>query len=134
MKKTVPADPLKTNKDLRLSRCYYCGRAKHDTDALFCIMCGRPIVNFCTECSHRNISIARFCEKCGKPTAFLEKGVLLPFNAEQTAFPGYHDPPGPPEGEFTARKRQDDEYKAKRERQKAEQKIRLEEFLKEYDR
>ena len=123
-----PPDPFAMNRDLRLSRCCYCGRAKHDKDALFCVTCGRPVVNFCTGCSRRYGSRVRFCGQCGKPTVFLKKEILLPGDALPAAFTGYHEPPAPPEGPYTLRKRREEEEK----KRGAEREKRLEELMKHY--
>jgi len=124
----LPSDPFRMTKDLRLSRCLYCGQPKHDRDALFCTLCGNPIANSCPECSHRNITIARYCEKCGHPTVFFVKHMLPPYGEEPTATFEYHSPPEPPEGYYTREKRRDEESALK----SKELDKRLEEFLKEF--
>ena len=113
MKTAEKNDPYSMNQDLRLSKCLYCGQARHDRDARFCIMCGNPIVNKCSECPHRNIAIARYCEKCGRPTLFFLRGLLQPFPAEPSTHV-YHQPPDPPEGLYARMKRLEDERAAKK--------------------
>jgi len=113
-------DPLRMNRDRRLAKCLYCGHSRHDADACFCIMCGKPVVNACTGCSHRNIATATYCEKCGQMTAFIAAG-LFPVE--------YHLPPAQPEGIYTREKRMDDIRRQKL----AENTRRLKELLKQYE-
>lgn len=124
----LPSDPFQMTKDLRLSRCLYCGQPKHDKDALFCTLCGSPVVNACAVCSHRNVAVARYCEKCGHPTVFFMKQILPPYGEEPAAPSEYHSPPDPPEGYYTREKREDEERALKLK----EQNKRLEELLKEF--
>ena len=121
----LPSDPFWTTKDLRLSRCLYCGQAKHDKDAVFCTMCGNPIVNACPDCSHRNIAIARYCEQCGQPTVFSVKGILPPYGEPIPVPAEYHAPPEPPEGVYTRSKRMEEERALER----AEKKKQFEELV-----
>jgi ribosomal protein L37E len=52
-----------------------------------CSICGTHIFNFCSsffdgnvdECSYANPGNCRFCEMCGRPTYFFEKGLLKPW-------------------------------------------------------
>jgi len=108
------------NRDRRLAKCLYCGQSRHDSDACFCTMCGKPVVNACTGCSHRNIATAKYCEKCGQMTAFMAAG-LFPVE--------YHLPPAQPEGIYTREKRMDDMRRQKR----ADRDRRLKELLKQYE-
>lgn len=116
------SDPCRMNRDRRLAKCLYCGRSRHDADARFCTMCGKPVVNACTGCSHRNIAIAKYCEKCGQMTAFMAAG-LLPVSGE------YHLPPALPEGEYTRAKRFED----KRRQERVDRDRRLKELWKQYE-
>lgn len=115
-------DPCRMNRDRRLAKCLYCGQSRHDADACFCTMCGKPVVNSCTACSHRNIANARYCEKCGQMTAFMAAG-LLPVSGE------YRLPPAQPEGEYTRAKRMDDKCRQER----ADRDRRLKELAKQYE-
>jgi len=134
MKRTTPAsrempsDPFLMTKDLRLSQCLYCGHPKHDKDAIFCTMCGSPVVNACPECAHRNIAVARYCELCGERTVFFMKGILPPYDEDVPVPTEYHTPPAPPEGYYTREKREEAEYALKRK----EHDKRLQEWIKEF--
>ena len=121
-------DPYKMNEDRRLSVCLYCGQAVQDADARFCMMCGRPVVNECTACGHRNNAFARYCEKCGRRTLFLDRELLRPIDAEPTIHE-YHQPPDPPEGKYTREKRRDEERAVKL----AEREKKWKEYIKNYD-
>lgn len=112
--------PFRTNDGLRLIKCLHCGRSRHDRDALFCVMCGKPVVNVCPRCSHRNISFARYCVKCGRQTVFAAEEYFASDKAarddatKNAAFKDdpvkdiavkYHAPPLPPEGIYSRKKR-----------------------------
>ena len=117
--------PYRTNDGLRLMKCLYCGRSRHDRDALFCVLCGKPVVNVCPFCSHRNISLARYCVKCGRKSVFSAEGFFSEKEVE------YHAPPLPPEGEYTRKKRMEPErrqHRAERDRKLREL---IEQFVKE---
>lgn len=60
------------------SWCPECGYELHNADANYCVICGHPIINICSdpECNHQNTPYARFCEKCGKPTVLYKEGHL----------------------------------------------------------
>ena len=97
--------PFLMTPNLRLVRCLYCGYADSDPDALFCVRCGNPVVNACLACGHRNISLSRRCEDCGRPTIFSARRLIpdepdAPFN--------YLPPPLPPPGPYTRMKLAED--------------------------
>ena len=69
--------------------CPRCGNSEFSSDAMFCRICGADIYNRCEgeiigskiiEISrHKNPSNARYCEKCGKPTSFLNEHILCAY-------------------------------------------------------
>lgn len=67
-------------KTLRVKSCPKCLYKKHLIDAEFCIMCGTDLYNRCDgdnfqQEKHFNPPNARFCFRCGRPTAY---AVFLP--------------------------------------------------------
>jgi hypothetical protein len=46
--------------------CEQCGYSEHDAAALFCDQCGNALARLCPDCNHRNRSIAKYCQKCGR--------------------------------------------------------------------
>ena len=87
-KRTYYPEHIKLDKYKRVVECPFCksdGRyAKGDR----CTVCGTYIFNYCSsyfksidDCPS-NLSNSRFCEICGKPTYFFEKGFLDPWQEE----------------------------------------------------
>jgi len=71
---------------MRVSRCPSCLKDLARIQGEKCPRCGTYIFNFCTsffekeksECSPANHGHYRYCEMCGRPTYFFEKGLLKP--------------------------------------------------------
>lgn len=61
-------------------RCLY----DHSEDDQYCIRCGAPLVNRCTDesgllskgCSKVNSPEAAYCSRCGQPTVFHRAGLV----------------------------------------------------------
>ncbi len=72
----------KTDKD-KLITCVRCTYTTKETDE-FCIRCGAPLHNRCTDepglldkgCKFVNKPEAAYCAKCGHPTVFLRTGLV----------------------------------------------------------
>lgn len=92
-------DGFPMDDDLRVTECPKCKNEEFSPEADFCRICGTSLYNLCdgediydyngnyqdTE-RHRNHGNARFCEKCGKPTMFLNKKFLRPFDEVQNSY------------------------------------------------
>ena len=74
----------------QFKRVVYCPRCKANMSRKSsdkCKICGTYIFNFCSsffnekaaECSYANPGKSRFCEMCGRPTYFSERGLLKPW-------------------------------------------------------
>ena len=85
-------DGFLMDENLRVTVCPKCGNEEFSERANFCRICGTSLYNFCDgediydydgnfdhHEEHRNCGNARFCEKCGKPTAFLNAKYLRPY-------------------------------------------------------
>ena len=86
-------DGCPMDEELRVTECPKCGNEEFSKDADYCRICGTPLYNLCEgediydyngnydrHEGHRNHGNARFCEKCGKPTAFFKAKFLRPYN------------------------------------------------------
>ncbi|MGI6700804.1 MAG: hypothetical protein ACOX6G_10920 [Christensenellales bacterium] len=86
-------DGFVMNEDLRVTECPKCGNEEFSEDADYCRICGTTLYNLCDgediydhtghleyHEAHRNHGNARFCEKCGKPTAFFHAKFLRPYS------------------------------------------------------
>lgn len=86
------------NENMRVKVCPICENEEHLSDAEFCMICGKPIINQCSfaamdpayidnytqQCSHREAlpGNARYCPYCGEKTTFLLNGSLTSWNGE----------------------------------------------------
>lgn len=84
-----------TDSDMRLLECIQCENEDIPSDGDFCHICGSPIVNRCTNlpqslnfddnnsyCGVVLPSNARYCPRCGSPSAFYEAGLLVDWKKE----------------------------------------------------
>jgi Zn-dependent peptidase ImmA (M78 family) len=75
---------IKTDRYKRVVSCPLCHSSKIDASGERCGICGTYIFNYCTsyfengrgDCSNANSGNARFCESCGRPTYYYQKGLL----------------------------------------------------------
>lgn len=72
-------------------KCKYCGELnKNQLDAIFCIYCGKPLVNQCIN-NQCDVTIldekAAFCHKCGEPSLFNDYSVVAPKFIQNDDFP-----------------------------------------------
>lgn len=85
-------DGFPMDANLRVIECPKCGNEEFNKDADYCRICGTTLYNVCDgedifdyngdfdhHDEHRNHGNARFCEKCGKPTAFFNAKFLRPY-------------------------------------------------------
>lgn len=83
-------------QSLRVKRCPVCNNDEFSGNAEFCRICGTDLYNMCEGemdqdnwgnaihiNTHANPSNARFCETCGKPTYFSQKGILIDYENYQ---------------------------------------------------
>lgn len=86
-------DGFAMDENLRVIRCPKCGNDRFSDDAGFCRICGILLYNLCEgedvfgfrgnfdhREEHKNCGNARFCETCGRPTAFFRETYLLPYD------------------------------------------------------
>jgi len=67
--------------------CVRCAHV-HGKEAQFCIKCGAPLINRCSDekglldkgCRALNPPEAAYCQRCGQPTVFNKAGLVQPFN------------------------------------------------------
>ena len=84
MRRITYPEEIKLDNYKRVYTCPLCRSAKVNTSGERCSICGTYIFNFCTsyfegirdECSCVNSGNARFCEMCGRPTYYYQKGFL----------------------------------------------------------
>ena len=85
-------DGFTMDENLRVTECPNCGNEEFSENADYCRICGTSLYNVCDgediynyrgefdyHENHRNQGNARFCEKCGKPTAFYHSKFLKPY-------------------------------------------------------
>ena len=85
-------DGFEMDDNLRVRECPNCGNEQFSERADFCRICGTSLFNTCEGTDvfddygnfdhheeHNNPGNARYCELCGKPTAFFKNGFLKPF-------------------------------------------------------
>lgn len=85
-------DGYPMDSNLRVTVCPLCGNEEFSDDAVHCRICGTGLYNNCEGqriydefgnyedfVIHRNHGNARFCEKCGAPTAFAKANFLRPY-------------------------------------------------------
>lgn len=81
---------IPTRGDGRFEFCPQCGNTVFSEKAEYCRMCGFHLYNECTnadewvtasDCGHRFLGDARYCELCGAPTTLFRRGVLLAWDA-----------------------------------------------------
>lgn len=71
----------------RVLSCPVCRTGRFNSSGDRCDRCGTYIFNYCisyfddnsNECSFANVGNSRFCEMCGKPSYYNEKGLLQPW-------------------------------------------------------
>ena len=77
--KELPEAPYYDKATCHLSRCPVCGRRSYASELTYCIGCGLSLINECEGITdstgaqrnrHPNPPFARYCLRCGKPTAF----------------------------------------------------------------
>ena len=77
------------NQDKQLTKCAICENEDISEQAEYCIICSAPVINKClglwdgdynNPCDNKCQGNARYCERCGNQTTFLEKGILKPWN------------------------------------------------------
>ncbi|MCR4437317.1 MAG: hypothetical protein QHH10_14380 [Peptococcaceae bacterium] len=82
-------DGYPMDENLRVTRCPLCENEEFSKKAEYCRICGTGLYNRCEgewdrfandEVYHYNPGNARYCETCGKPTYFLTKGLLEPWD------------------------------------------------------
>lgn len=86
-------DGFSMDENLRVKECPKCGNEEISDDAEYCRICGTNLFNTCDGQEiydydgifiriekHPNHGNARYCEKCGKPTAFFNAKFLRPYN------------------------------------------------------
>ena len=97
-------DGVKMNEDSRITECPTCRNEEFSDRAEYCRICGFLLYNRCEGyheggyhdevITHNCPGNARYCETCGRPTEFLTKGILLPWeNVGKKVSP----PPTPPQ-------------------------------------
>jgi hypothetical protein len=66
-------------KQLRANFCPKCDNEDISEIAVFCILCGTPLFNYCSDekCNHLNSIYAYFCELCGEPTIYNQDGIVI---------------------------------------------------------
>lgn len=95
----IYSDGFPMDENLRLEVCPKCGNEEFGDDAEYCRICGTYLYNMCDGQEiydydgifdriekHRNHGNARYCEKCGKPTAFFNAKLLRPYNEVKPDF------------------------------------------------
>lgn len=89
------------NENMRVKVCPVCKNEEHVSDAEFCMICGKPVINQCTfalqvdvpieyhQCTHLEPlpGNARYCPYCGSESTFLENGLLSPWDEPSTPLP-----------------------------------------------
>lgn len=70
---------------IRITQCSICANEEIDINAVFCKICGGYILNKCSDsnCNLAATSNARFCFKCGKPTAFKQNNYFENWETEK---------------------------------------------------
>lgn len=76
---------LKTNENGKLTECPTCHNEETDIKGAFCQICGKNLVNSCSEPGCNNYdeilpSNARHCPLCGSNSTFLNSGILKEWN------------------------------------------------------
>lgn len=77
---------VELNKNNRPEKCFECDNEENLVDSKFCMICGKMMINTCTnkeQCNHVGEAFpgnARFCPYCGKKTTYYEKGYLKQYN------------------------------------------------------
>lgn len=82
-------EKIELNEKGQVKECAVCGNEEHVNEALYCMICGKPIVNRCVSaineiyddqltCQHTEPlpGNARYCPYCGGRTTFLVENVL----------------------------------------------------------
>jgi Zn-dependent peptidase ImmA (M78 family)/ribosomal protein L37E len=81
-------DGVEMNNVLRVIECPRCGNEEFSDNAGYCRICGLTSYNYCegqpeydgfgeeNVVYHKNLGNARYCETCGRSTAFLKEGIL----------------------------------------------------------
>lgn len=82
-------DGVNMDEEGKVLECPRCNNEEFSQDAEHCRICGLSTSNKCEGyydeeygghfVSHDNPSNARFCETCGKPTAFFNEEILKPW-------------------------------------------------------
>lgn len=78
-------DLIRLDRYKRALACPLCGMDLRDNKGERCSLCGTLIFNFCISylrdgsCSFANPGNARFCEMCGRPSYYYEKGYIGPW-------------------------------------------------------
>lgn len=81
---------LETYEDGKLKECPVCQNEETDMDGEYCIICGIPLVNLCSneDCSHQPLpSNARYCPICGDKTTFYRRGILKAWDYDENDLP-----------------------------------------------
>lgn len=78
---------LETHENGKLKECPNCHNEETSIDGNYCHICGRYIVNKCSDYSCQNMlpSNARFCPLCGTNSTFNNAGFLKPWNYKETS-------------------------------------------------
>ena len=87
IRKIIYPTVIRMDKYKRVLSCPVCKSENSNFSGERCNRCGTYIFNYCSshfdsynsECSFANTGNARFCEMCGKPTYYYEKGLLQPW-------------------------------------------------------
>lgn len=81
---------LETYEDGKLKDCPICENEETHIEGEYCIICGNPLVNTCSneECSHQILpSNARYCPVCGSETTFYRRGILKAWDYNEDDLP-----------------------------------------------
>lgn len=84
MRKIIYPTEIQMDRYKRVLVCPVCHSSKHFSGEK-CTRCGTPIFNFCSgihddSCTYANLGNARYCEICGKPTIYYQRGLLESWN------------------------------------------------------